>query len=166
MNPPLNPPLAVLAINVPRHSAVPASELGTRAFRRAGRAFHLGDNTLHLGTKRALHGEAIRLCYRENDVAFGGLTIMRNAALLMLVLFIASSPALAKRYHGHRHVVRALHHQADRSVERDSHAGITCDMVRAYVAQVGLAQAVATAQSAGMTSSEKERARRCLAEKS
>ena len=97
---------------------------------------------------------------------------MRNAALLMLVLFIASSPAMAKRYHGHRHVVRTLHHHADRSVEadrfveRDSHSGITCDMVRAYVAQVGLAQAVATAQSAGMTSSEKQRARRCLAEKS
>jgi hypothetical protein len=91
---------------------------------------------------------------------------MRNAALLILVLFIASSPALAKRYHGHRHVVRTLHHHADRSVERDAHAGITCDMVRAYVAQVGLAQAVAMAQSAGMTSSEKERARRCLAEKS
>jgi hypothetical protein len=63
-------------------------------------------------------------------------------------------------------VVRALHHQADRSGERDAHSGITCDMVRAYVAQVGLAQAVATAQSAGMTSSEKERAKRCLAEKS
>lgn len=91
---------------------------------------------------------------------------MRNAALLMLALFIASSPALAKRYHGHRHVVRTLHHHADRSVERDTHAGITCDMVRAYVAQVGLAQAVAMAQSAGMTSSEKERARRCLTEKS
>lgn len=91
---------------------------------------------------------------------------MRNAALLMLVLFVASSPAMAKRYHGHRHVVRTLHHQADRSGERDSHSGITCDMVRAYVAQVGLAQAVATAQSAGMTSSEKERAKRCLAEKS
>jgi hypothetical protein len=91
---------------------------------------------------------------------------MRNAVLLMLVLFVASSPAMAKRYHGHRHVVRTVHHPADRSVERDSHSGITCDMVRSYVAQVGLAQAVATAQSAGMTSSEKERARRCLAEKS
>ena len=113
-----------------------------------------------------MHGAAIRLCYCKNDEAFGGLTIMRNAALLMLVLFVASSPAMAKRYHGHRHVSHALHHQADRSVERDSHAGITCDMVRAYVAQVGLAQAVATAQSAGMTSSEKQRARRCLAEKS
>lgn len=90
---------------------------------------------------------------------------MKNAALLMLVLLTASSSAMAKRYHGHRHVVHTLHH-GDRSGERDAHSGITCDMVRAYVAQVGLTQAVATAQSAGMTSSEKERAKRCLAEKS
>jgi hypothetical protein len=39
-------------------------------------------------------------------------------------------------------------------------------MVRAYVAQVGLAQATAMAVSAGITSAEKERAKRCLAEKS
>lgn len=105
---------------------------------------------------------------------------MKSAALLMLVLLTASCPAMAKRYHGHRHVIHTLHHadrhqvdrhhadrhHADRSGERDSHSGITCDMVRAYVAQVGLAQAVAMAQSAGMTSSEKERAKRCLAEKS
>jgi len=45
-------------------------------------------------------------------------------------------------------------------------ATVTCDMVRAYVAQVGLAQAAAMAVSAGITSAEKERAKRCLAEKS
>jgi hypothetical protein len=39
-------------------------------------------------------------------------------------------------------------------------------MVRAYVAQVGLAQAAAMAESSGITSSEKERAKRCLAQKS
>jgi hypothetical protein len=90
---------------------------------------------------------------------------MKSAALLMLVLLTASNPAMAKPYHGHRHVARTIHH-ANRSSERESHSGITCEMVRAYVAQVGLAQAVAMAQSAGITSSEKERARRCLAEKS
>jgi hypothetical protein len=52
------------------------------------------------------------------------------------------------------------------TAESVSHSGITCDMVRAYVAQVGLAQAAAMAQSAGITSAEKERARRCLAQKS
>ena len=47
-----------------------------------------------------------------------------------------------------------------------SHAGITCEMVRAYVAQVGLTQAIAMAQSAGITAAEKDRAKRCLAQKS
>ena len=52
------------------------------------------------------------------------------------------------------------------SSAREAHSGITCEMVRAYVAQVGLAQAAAMAESAGISSSEKERARRCLAQKS
>ena len=90
---------------------------------------------------------------------------MKSAALLMSVLLISSYPAMAKPYHGHRHAARTMHH-ADRSAERDAHSGITCEMVRAYVAQVGLAQATAVAQSAGITSSEKARAKRCLAEKS
>jgi len=85
---------------------------------------------------------------------------MKRAALLMLVLLTASDPAIAKA-HG-RHFVARTNHDTDRASE--SHSGITCDMVRAYVAQVGLAQAIATAQSAGITSAEKERARRCLAE--
>ncbi len=90
---------------------------------------------------------------------------MKSAALLILVLLTASCTATAKPYHGHRHAPHTLHH-ANRSSVGESHSGITCEMVRAYVAQVGLAQAVAMAQSAGITSSEKERARRCLAEKS
>ncbi|MGH6673342.1 MAG: hypothetical protein ACRECV_15405 [Xanthobacteraceae bacterium] len=43
-----------------------------------------------------------------------------------------------------------------------AHAQITCGMVRAYVAQVGLAQARALALSAGMTAAQERRARRCL----
>jgi hypothetical protein len=79
---------------------------------------------------------------------------MKSVALLMLVLLTASYPAMARPYHGHRHVAP------------ESHSGVTCEMVRAYVAQVGLAGAVAMAKAAGITSSEKERARQCLAEKS
>jgi len=90
---------------------------------------------------------------------------MKSAALLMTVLLTTSYAATAKPYHGHRHAPRAIHH-ARTSGDRESHSGITCEMVRAYVAQVGLAQAVAMAQSGGITSSEKARARRCLAEKS
>jgi hypothetical protein len=90
---------------------------------------------------------------------------MKSAALLTLVLLSASCTALAKPYHGRHYVARTVHH-ASRAGEVESHSGITCDMVRAYVAQVGLAQAVAVAEAAGITSAEKERARRCLAEKS
>jgi hypothetical protein len=91
----------------------------------------------------------------------------KSAALLTLVLLTASYPSMAKPYHGHRHrhVAQTKHH-VDRTSVRESHSGITCEMVRSYVAQVGLAQATAMAQSAGITSAEKERARRCLAEKS
>ena len=107
-----------------------------------------------------------------------GETIMvKSAALLTLAVLTASNSAIARPYHGHRHVARTVHHaktvhHANASSTRDSqstrvsHAGITCEMVRAYVAQVGLAQAAAMAQSAGITPAEKDRAKRCLAEKS
>jgi hypothetical protein len=103
--------------------------------------------------------------------------MVKRAALMMLVVLTASYSAMAKPYHGHRHAARTVHHaktvhhtkivrHADASSARESHSGITCEMVRAYVAQVGLAQATAMAQSAGITPAEKERAKRCLAEKS
>jgi hypothetical protein len=46
-----------------------------------------------------------------------------------------------------------------------THPQITCEMVRAYVAQVGLVQAKALAVSAGITASEERRAIRCLEKK-
>jgi hypothetical protein len=42
---------------------------------------------------------------------------------------------------------------------------ISCDTVRSYVGQVGLVQAKALARAAGMTASQEQRARRCLAKK-
>ena len=101
----------------------------------------------------------------------GETTMVKSAALLMLVVLTASNAAIAKPHHGHRQVARTVHHaktvhHANASSARESHSGITCEMVRAYVAQVGLAQATAMAQSAGITPAEKERAKRCLAEKS
>ena len=109
-----------------------------------------------------------------------------SAALLTVGLLAACCPAMAKPYHGHdvRHyAARTVHrvslahrvHVAHRtdvaerakaSDEPTSHSGITCEMVRAYVAHVGLAQAAAMAESAGITASEKDRARRCLEQKS
>jgi hypothetical protein len=45
---------------------------------------------------------------------------------------------------------------------RDDVHHITCEMVRAYVAQMGVVQAKAIALAHGMTASQEQRARRCL----
>ena len=76
---------------------------------------------------------------------------------LLFVIFVASScPAIAKhRYHHYHHQERAT----------ASHSRIGCETVRAYVAQVGLAQAKAMAQAAGMTESEEREAVQCLERK-
>jgi hypothetical protein len=117
---------------------------------------------------------------------------MKKTALLFLFFAAASYPALAKPDHHqqhhqyaagakHAHQWRHAHqgdhartayraHSADRRVYRasqpsanvGSHSNITCDMVRSYVAQVGLAQARAMAAAAGMTAAEERRARQCL----
>ena len=113
---------------------------------------------------------------------------MKKTVLLALVAVVAvSSPAMAKSHydHHHPHVYREAsrdHHRmyreppdyhrldretSDRHREQgekssSSHVHITCDMVRAYVAQVGLVQARAMALSAGMTASDERRAKRCL----
>ncbi len=64
-----------------------------------------------------------------------------KAVLLMLTLLATASPALA------------------------GEPQITCNLVRAYVTQVGLVQAKANARAAGMTAAQQRRARRCLANK-
>jgi hypothetical protein len=74
---------------------------------------------------------------------------LKKAALLICIFAIADWPALAD--------------SQNTSLRRPSH--ITCEMVRSYVAQVGLAQAKAMAIAAGMTASEEQRARQCLANK-
>jgi hypothetical protein len=98
---------------------------------------------------------------------------VKKTALLAVIVVAVSSPSMAKSHH-HHHVYReASHHRVDREASRhrvaekpaSSHAHITCDMVRAYVAQVGLEQARALAESAGMTTSEERRAKRCLENK-
>jgi hypothetical protein len=74
---------------------------------------------------------------------------MKKTALV--IAFVAAScPAFAK-HHFHRG------HGAS-----SSHSRITCETVRAYVAQVGLEQAKAMAQAAGMTQSEERAAAQCL----
>ena len=77
---------------------------------------------------------------------------MKKTALLTLILVAASYPAIAKHHYHHRGAT-------------SSHSRMTCETVRAYVAQVGLAQAKAMAQAAGMTGSEEREAVQCLENK-
>ena len=79
--------------------------------------------------------------------------MMKKTALLTFVFVAVSYPAIAK--HHFHHGQRAT----------SSHSRISCEMVRAYVAQVGLAQAKAMAQSAGITESDKREAAQCLEKK-
>jgi hypothetical protein len=69
--------------------------------------------------------------------------------------------AADKSHHGDRYAARkspdARHYAA-----HVSHAGITCEMVRAYIAKVGLGQAIAMAKSAGISAADEQRARQCL----
>jgi hypothetical protein len=75
-----------------------------------------------------------------------------KTALLMLIFVATASPALARPYHAHQNLGKPPR--------------INCETVRAYVGQVGLAQAEALARAAGMTASQERRARQCFAEKS
>ncbi len=107
---------------------------------------------------------------------------MKKTALLALAFVCVSWPLMAKphyfhsasRHPGHHESHRyghhgSRHHAYDHDGNRhgaehrgETHSHITCDMVRSYVAQVGLAQARAMAQAAGMTASEERRAKQCL----
>ena len=75
---------------------------------------------------------------------------MKKTAVLTCIFVTAAYPALA-RHHSHHHRDRAT----------ASHSRVSCETVRAYVAQVGLAQA----QAAGMTQSEEREAAQCLQKK-
>ena len=78
---------------------------------------------------------------------------MKKTALLAAVFAAATWPALAKS------------HRVYQQRSPAAHSSITCEMVRSYVAQVGVEQAKAIAQAAGMTAADEARARHCLAHK-
>jgi hypothetical protein len=74
-----------------------------------------------------------------------------KAALLIMILVAAASPGSAAD-------------KQDLGQPRwDESPHVNCETVRAYVGQVGLAQATALARAAGMTAWQEWRARRCLA---
>jgi hypothetical protein len=68
-------------------------------------------------------------------------------ALLMLLLVATARPVLAAP------------HRANRAEP----STMTCEIVRAYVSQVGLATATAIARANGMTAVQERKARQCLA---
>jgi hypothetical protein len=111
---------------------------------------------------------------------------MKKTALAALIL-VTACPAMASTHHvdrhghyvylhshtGHQHADRGYHNPRRAEAHGDRHASrpvdgfglhspITCDMVRSYVAQVGLVQARAMALAAGMTASQERRAKQCL----
>ena len=65
--------------------------------------------------------------------------------LLMLLFVVSASPVMAD------------------SRRASAEPAITCETVRAYVSQVGLAAAKAIARAHGMTPVQERRARQCLA---
>jgi hypothetical protein len=77
---------------------------------------------------------------------------MKKNLLLSLVFFALLSPSIAS----------ARHYHIVRDKPAVSRSQITCNMVRAFVAQAGLARARAMAEAAGMTASEERRAMWCL----
>jgi hypothetical protein len=97
-----------------------------------------------------------RLAGMIESVVLGAIAMKKTwekTCLLLSILVISSYPAVAKHHYPHRE--RAA----------TSHSRISCETVRAYVAQVGLAQAKAMAQAAGMTESEERQAVQCLEKK-
>jgi hypothetical protein len=74
-------------------------------------------------------------------------------ALLILIFVAAASPG------------SAADKQDAGQARWDASSHVNCETVRAYVGQVGLAQATAPARAAGMTPGQEWRARRCLAKK-
>ena len=85
---------------------------------------------------------------------------MKNAGLVALIVTLTAYPVAAKPHRIYQH-----HYSANRSNEIGAHMNITCEMVRNYVAQVGLEQARAMATAAGMTAADERRARQCLEKK-
>ena len=77
-------------------------------------------------------------------------------ALLTMILVTTASPVSANPYR--------TYHGSDQT-QWDEASHVDCGTVRAYVAQVGLAQARTLARAAGMTPGQEWRARRCLAKK-
>jgi hypothetical protein len=90
---------------------------------------------------------------------------MKKTVLLALIAVAVATPSIARTHYHHQLYRKTHEHHVSGDKPTLSHAHVTCDMVRAYVAQVGLEQAKALASSAGMSASEARQAARCLEKK-
>jgi hypothetical protein len=88
-----------------------------------------------------------------NHLLHGPKATGMKTALLIMIFVAAASPG------------SAADKQDSGQPRWDESSHVNCETVRAYVGQVGLAQATALARAAGMTASQEWRARRCLAKK-
>src|SRR5258707_2245273 len=79
-----------------------------------------------------------------------------KTTLLMLLFVAVTGSAWASSHHAYRTSDHA----------RWSEPSITCETVRAYVSQMGVAQARAMARANGMTAEQERRARQCLTRRS
>ena len=78
-------------------------------------------------------------------------------ALLMTIFVATATPASSANSY-------RTYHDSDQA-RWDEASHVNCETVRAYVAQVGLAQARTLARAAGMTAGQEWRAWLCLAKK-
>jgi hypothetical protein len=85
---------------------------------------------------------------------------MKKTVVLAFVLVSVAYPVKANPHHDHHH-----RFNRQRSDSPSAHSHVTCNMVRSYVAQMGLEQARSMARAAGMTASEERRAKHCLTDK-
>ncbi len=85
---------------------------------------------------------------------------MKRTAVLALVFVTIAYPVLAYQHRSH-----LLHRNQPHAGGNEIRSHITCEMVRSYVAQLGLEQAKAMAAAAGVTTADERRARQCLENK-
>jgi hypothetical protein len=85
---------------------------------------------------------------------------LKRAVWLGLVLLIAASPALAQGPQAAR-----ADGASDNATILRRFSHISCEMVRAFVSEVGIEHARAMALAAGMTPAQERRAARCLDQK-
>lgn len=114
---------------------------------------HHGDHTQHDAARKSLHAHHYTTRKSQHDHHYAERRSHHD------------QQDVERNSHHADHYAAHKSHDSDRFASHASHSGITCEMVRAYVAKVGLGQAMAMAKSAGISAADEQRARQCLANK-